>query len=505
MSGPKCFEVTETTLRQARRSNRAQCEATLAEYRRLFRQYSDLADRAHMLGLSAPPLTADPALVARRVETGFANERNDGLDVVHQLFREKQSLEERLGKLTAAVRDQVAVLQRGLRELRQHAAQLHADRVQLERGLATALPANWPPAEIARIRAGAIERLNQIAIPTPVESAENPEEIACLHTAETAAAAARNALAAAERHFEQDVRDTHARLVTAHLASGRAPAETLQNYLAKQAPVPSAQSSADTYADKADQLLAELSLLQNHASWSSLRARAAAIERESDPAFRRTQYEALALDCSARLKQLRAHTEWRARLDALLDRTSAPTGPIVDPLRAQLQTLLRAGTVVATTDLERDRTAAVAAEDQRRLADERRQAILESLAAIGYELDGAPMETAMVSAGKLVIRKPGNAEYAVEMVVNPDLSLLQTAMVRHADTADLTEQQRLRDCEQEESWCGDHARLREELARRGFNSVFKLQLPSGQHPVRVIVRSPAERARPPAARSESRL
>ena len=501
MSGPKCFEVTETTLRQARRSNRAQCDTALAEYRRLFGQCSELAERARNLELTAPSPTADPVLLARRVEAGFANARNDGLDVVLQIRREKELLEAGLGKLTAAVREQVAALQRRVRELRQHVGQLHEERAKLERGLETALPANWPAAEVASIRASAATRLQQLVIPDPVESAETPEEIACLRAAESAVAAARCGLTAAVGQFEQAVRDTHARLVTAHLAAGRAPVETLQDYLAKQAPVAAAttattaKTSADTYAEKAEQLLAELSLLQNHASWSSLRERAAAIERETDPAFRRTQYEALALDCSARLKNLKAHTEWRARLEALLDRTSTATGPVVERLRGQLQTLLRAGNVVDLGKLERELTAAVAAADQRRLADERRQAILESLAAIGYELDGAPMETAVVSAGKLVIRKPGNAEYAVELVVNSDLSLLQTAMVRHADTAELTEQQRLRDCEQEESWCGDHARLRDELARRGFDSAFKLKLPSGQHPVRVIVRSAEERAR----------
>ena len=502
MSGPKCFEVTATTLHLARRSNRAQCDVALAEYRRLFGQCSELAERARNLEVTAPSPTADPALLARRVEAGFANARNDGLDVVLQIRREKQLLEEGRAKLTRAVREQVAALQRRVRELRQHVGQLHEERAKLERGLESALPANWPAAEVASIRASAAARLQRLVIPEPVESAETPEEIACLRAAESGVAAARCGLTAAARQFEQDVHDTHARLVTAHLAAGRAPVETLQNYLAKQAPVAvaanvttTAKTSADTYAEKAEQLLAELSLLQNHASWSSLRERAAAIEREADPAFRRTHYEALALDCSTRLKNLQAHTEWRARLEALLDRTSAATGPVVERLRAQLETLLRAGTVVDLGELERELTAAVAAEDQRRLADERRQAILESLAAIGYELDGAPMETAVVNAGKLVIRKPGNAEYAVEMVVNSDLSLLQTAMVRHADTAELTEQQRLRDCEQEESWCGDHARLRDELARRGFNSAFKLKLPSGQHPVRVIVRSPAERAR----------
>ncbi len=510
MSGPKCFEVTATTLHLARRSNRAQCATTLAEYRRLFGQCSELAERARNLELTAPSPTADPALLTRRVEAGFANARNDGLDVVLQIRREKELLEAGLGKLTAAVREQVATLQRRVRELRQHVGKLHEERAKLERGLETALPANWPVAEVASIRASAAARLQRLVIPVPVESAESPDEIACLRATESAVAAARCGLTAAVGQFEQAVRDTHARLVTAHLAAGRAPVETLQDYLAKQAPVAvattTAKTSADTYAEKAERLLAELSLLQNHAGWSSLRERAAAIERETDPAFRRTQYEALALDCSTRLKNLQAHSEWRARLEAVLDRTSAATGPVVERLRAQLQTLLRAGNVVDLGDLERELTAAVATDDQRRLADERRQAILESLAAIGYELDGAPMETALVSAGKLVIRKPGNAEYAVEMVVNSDLSLLQTAMVRHADTAELTEQQRLRDCEQEESWCGDHARLRDELARRGFNSAFKLQLPSGQHPVRVIVRSATERARhrvdaPPLARA----
>lgn len=497
MSGPKCFEVSETTLRNARRGNRAECDGTLAEYRRLFRQYSELTDRARSVEVAAPSPATDPARMAKRVDTVFANQTNDGIAVVHELYREKQLLESHLSQLAAAVQEQVAALQRRVRELRREAGKLREDRLQFERGLENAIPKNWPETEAARIRAQALAASPQIAIPDALESAENPAEIARLRHAESVAAQARGALDATALQFAQDVRDTHARLVTAKLAVGRSPTETLAEFLAKQASTTAPKNpatAADTYAEKADHLLAELSLLQDHASWSSLRNRASAIDRAAAPAARRTQYEALLLDCSVLLKQTRAHAAWRARLEALLDRTSAVSAPALTPLREQLQNSLRAGVVTDTSALEQELTAAVAAENKHRQAEERRQAVLDSLAAIGYEIDGAPLETAVVRAGKVMIRKPGSEEYAVEMVVNPEMSLLQTAMVRFADTADLSEQQRLRDIEHEESWCGDHARLREELTRRGFDAAFKLKLPSGQHPVRIVVRDEGEQA-----------
>ena len=64
---------------------------------------------------------------------------------------------------------------------------------------------------------------------------------------------------------------------------------------------------------------------------------------------------------------------------------------------------------------------------------------------------------------------------------------------------------RLRDIEPEESWWGDHARLREELARRGFDAAFTLKLPSGQHPIRIVVRGEGGQARRSAASSPAVL
>jgi hypothetical protein len=97
------------------------------------------------------------------------------------------------------------------------------------------------------------------------------------------------------------------------------------------------------------------------------------------------------------------------------------------------------------------------------------------------------METALVKAGKVLLQKGGEPEYAVEMVSDSDLSLLQTAMIRYADNAEMTEQQSLRDRELEEAWCDDHRYIRQKLAERGFAAEFKLQIPAGEHPIKVVL------------------
>jgi hypothetical protein len=96
------------------------------------------------------------------------------------------------------------------------------------------------------------------------------------------------------------------------------------------------------------------------------------------------------------------------------------------------------------------------------------------------------METAMQTAGRIVVQRDGETEYAVEMVVNADLSLVQTAMIRFGEAGDMTEQQRLRDKEKEESWCQNHAEMREKLAEHSLSATMKLHLQPGEFPVRVV-------------------
>jgi hypothetical protein len=53
---------------------------------------------------------------------------------------------------------------------------------------------------------------------------------------------------------------------------------------------------------------------------------------------------------------------------------------------------------------------------------------------LGYEvIEG--MESAFARAGSILVQKGGQSEYAVEMVTDKELSLLQTAVIRRADNA----------------------------------------------------------------------
>ena len=191
---------------------------------------------------------------------------------------------------------------------------------------------------------------------------------------------------------------------------------------------------------------------------------------------------------------LRAVATWQAAVDALLHEAADYAGTAVDAVVAELREIRRAGRVVPLEPWQKR----LADTKQRELArlqrEHKRRAILESLTALGYEISEG-MDTAMVEAGKLVLRKPDDTDYAIEVVSNADLSLVQTAMVRYSDSDSMTEQQRLRDHEREADWCDDHKRIRDALGKKGYQTSFKMQFPAGAHPVRVVPRSAVPAAR----------
>jgi hypothetical protein len=152
---------------------------------------------------------------------------------------------------------------------------------------------------------------------------------------------------------------------------------------------------------------------------------------------------------------------------------------------ADLEKMERIGQVRDLSAVSKLLKEAKAAAEKQAEREQKRQAILQTLEELGYEVvDG--MERGFVSAGKIVMQKPGQSVYAVEVVTNADLSVMQTAMIRYSEGAETTEQQRLRDCEQEEAWCGDHERIRAKLAQQGFATDFRLKIPAGQHPVKMV-------------------
>jgi hypothetical protein len=99
-------------------------------------------------------------------------------------------------------------------------------------------------------------------------------------------------------------------------------------------------------------------------------------------------------------------------------------------------------------------------------AEERRRAVLEGLASLGYEVSEG-MATAWVQNGQIVLRKAANPGYGVELLGGSKSDLLQVRAVGIGSSAEARDASRDRDMET--IWCGEFDRLKALVAKAGGN------------------------------------
>ncbi|MCS3695031.1 hypothetical protein ABIF07_000229 [Bradyrhizobium elkanii] len=116
-------------------------------------------------------------------------------------------------------------------------------------------------------------------------------------------------------------------------------------------------------------------------------------------------------------------------------------------------------------------------------AEERRLAVLEGLASLGYEVSEG-MATAWVQKGQIVLRKAANPGYGVELSGGSKSDLLQ---VRAVGIGGLTEvRDTSRDRDMETIWCGEFDRLKALVAKAGGNVAIESARPVGQFPLKIV-------------------
>jgi hypothetical protein len=315
-----------------------------------------------------------------------------------------------------------------------------------------------------------------------------PKDLAALESIWQKAAA--NAETLLESLKSIAARSHHAALQES-MRSGNAPAPDLAEALEdlrRKNQAHRKDGETEAWLANADALAARLELAGDAEAARELTRKSVHLLCEHDPDRHRLLHETLLLDFAVlhrRAHELAAQREALARLS---DRLEAISHPSADALRSELSKALANRDPVDIERLATRTEEAVAAHWRHREREDKRRAVLDSLAELGYQaVEG--MQTALAHAGRILVRHPSDqGEYAVEVVANDDLSMIQTSMVRFAEHSGLTEQQRRRDCEREAAWCADHAALRQKLAAQGLATDFKMQLPAGAHPVTVIPR-----------------
>ena len=167
---------------------------------------------------------------------------------------------------------------------------------------------------------------------------------------------------------------------------------------------------------------------------SPFSARIAALEVES-PARRTLLADSLLLDLATAVKNGRE----RARLQSDLRERHAELSEMKSPeaasLRSEIGQSLSGGPPAMRPELVKRADFLIEAEVQAMAAEERRRAVLEGLAGLGYEVSEG-MATAWVEGGRVVLRKAANPGYGVELSGGSKSDLLQVRAVAFGNSTD---------------------------------------------------------------------
>ncbi|MBR1272901.1 hypothetical protein JQ629_36075 [Bradyrhizobium sp. AUGA SZCCT0222] len=215
---------------------------------------------------------------------------------------------------------------------------------------------------------------------------------------------------------------------------------------------------------------------------SPFSTRITALELES-PARRPLLADSLLLDLATAVKKGREHARLQSDLRARHAELSEMKSPEAASLRSEIGDILSRATQRNEAELIKRADFLIEEEVQAIAAEERRRAVLEGLAGLGYEVSEG-MATAWVNGGRVVLRKAANPGYGVELSGGSKSDLLQVRAVAFGNSTEMRDISRDRDIET--IWCGEFERLQSLIANDGGHLAIEHARPVGQFPLKVV-------------------
>lgn len=215
---------------------------------------------------------------------------------------------------------------------------------------------------------------------------------------------------------------------------------------------------------------------------SPFSARISTLELES-PARQSLLADSLLLDLATAVKKGREHTRLQSDLRARHAELSEMKSAEAASLRSEIGQSLSGGSPVIDAGLIQRADFLIQAELQAIAAEERRRAVLEGLAGLGYEVSEG-MATAWINGGRVVLRKAANPGYGVELSGGSKSDLLQVRAVAFGNSTEMRDTSR--DLDIETIWCGEFERLQSLIAEDGGHLAIEHARPVGQFPLKVV-------------------
>lgn len=229
-----------------------------------------------------------------------------------------------------------------------------------------------------------------------------------------------------------------------------------------------------------DRHIAELQLLQGAGSTHEFLEKLVRAEAEQRAPQRNLLLDSLVLDLA---DATRTSQQQRSRLQALQDLATEVAALERSEHAELLQSIAACGiTTIAQelTALTEQCNAILATHLQQQAALARRQAVLQGLASLGYEVREG-MATAWADTGKVVLRKTAMPGYGVEVGGKADNGRLQVRAVALSPDRDTQ-----RDRDIETIWCGEFKRLQALLKDSGSELIIEQALAVGAVPLKEV-------------------
>jgi hypothetical protein len=175
-------------------------------------------------------------------------------------------------------------------------------------------------------------------------------------------------------------------------------------------------------------LLAEIDTFDDTSVAQPFLDRVASIKTETSPGRWALLIDSLVLELAERSRQRKSEMVLADKLRAM--RATLSTLGVAEARAMELEiSAMLESSIYDHAEAALDRAAALIDRETAKLAAAaRRNAVLQGLAELGYEV-GSTMATAWARDGRLIVRKPGTSDYGVELGAPSDLARLQVRLV----------------------------------------------------------------------------
>lgn len=239
--------------------------------------------------------------------------------------------------------------------------------------------------------------------------------------------------------------------------------------------------SDDVREQSLENIFQTIANLGSDAVVKGLRERYAQLDNERDIRRKSMLIDSVLIDASQMLQQLKDANARRFDLTLVLRELETMEPEQVRELKIAIeQALANPHAVDVPVLLDRARES-IRLYQHQRAALLRRQAVLQGLSALGYEVREG-METAWVASGRVTLKSLNNPGYGVEVAGAPESDRMQVRVVAYASPA----RDPARDKDAESIWCGDFKRLQSKLAESGSELTLLKALDVGAQAVRIV-------------------